>query len=162
LSLGPVLVLAAVLVGWVSRDRESRAVGVVLLAGLLAGVLGAVGYLGYMSAHYLGPPLRMAIGVGLVAGWYAVMWAAARPAIGPAGRGGYLAAFRQTEPDYVTTWHRAVNPGLQEWLEDTTWPFYEEVFLNYTPVKSAPYALLWRRLGRPWRTPDESERVSYD
>jgi hypothetical protein len=268
----PVLVLAAVLVGCVSRDREARPVGVVLLAGLAAGVLGAVGYLGYSSVHYLGPPLRMAIGVGLVAGWYAVRWAAARPDVGPAvvragrwaafaltglllvagpsrhpssvlnagqlgrelwaratdfaagkaafgptlsdhlarttraidadraargitrppviwsayagqleahykvlhphtdyiihalgpdGRAEYLAAFRRSAPDYVSVYHRNWF-SFAEWLEVSNWSFYEELLLNYEPLLVSPYAVLWRRLDRPWRTPDEAGRVSYD
>jgi hypothetical protein len=269
---GPVLVVAAVLLGWVSRDRGWRPVGIVLLAGLAAGVLGAVGYLGYMSAHYLGPPLRMMIGVGLVAAWHAGSWAAAHPAFGPAaarafrfagvilagvllvagpsrhqssvmeakplyrdlraaaadfsagkasfgptlsahlanmthaidadraarggtrlpviwsayagqleahygvlhphtdylihalgptGRADYLAAFRRAEPDYVSAYHRKWF-SFAEWLETADWPFYEEVLLNYEPLRVTPHAVLWRRLDRPWQAPDDTCRVSYD
>src|SRR5207248_8300851 len=83
-------------------------------------------------------------------------------AIGPAGREEYLAAFRRANPDYVTTYRRDVF-SYEEWLQNATWPFYEELLLNYEPIAVGSLAVLWRRAAEPWRTPDLSAgRVTRD
>lgn len=72
-------------------------------------------------------------------------------AVGPAGRAAYLDAFRRADPEYVTTFHRG-GSGHQEWLEVSTWPFFEEVLLNYEPAGRSAVFTLWRRRPGPWRT----------
>jgi hypothetical protein len=83
-------------------------------------------------------------------------------AIGPTGREEYLAAFRRTNPDYVTTYRRD-SFSYEEWLQQTTWPFYEELLVNYEPVLVGSLAVLWRRATEEWRTPDPTAgRVTYE
>ena len=86
-ALGPAAAVAAVVLGWASRDRAARPTGLVLLAALADGLLGGVGYLGYVSIHYFQPLGRLALTVGLVLAWHAWVWAANRPAVAPVSRG---------------------------------------------------------------------------
>jgi hypothetical protein len=82
-------------------------------------------------------------------------------AIGPHGREAYLDAFRRARPDYVIV----CKPDMQfeQWLQHATWPFYEEVLLNYEPVKLGCAEVLWRRADAPWRSPDPAAgRVTRD
>jgi hypothetical protein len=272
-AVGPAVALAAVVGGWMSRDRAARPLGVVLLAALAGGLVGGVGYLGYISIHYLQPLSRVAIAVGLVLTWHAWQWATTRAAfapaagralrlglavltgvaivagptphapssvadvrasarqvretaellrdgpvslgpfvsrhvaemtgaidadraargvtrppviwntyasaieshygvlhpatdyiihaIGPTGRETYLEAFRRTRPDYVIL----CKPDMQfeAWLQHATWPFYEEVLLNYEPLLYGCAGVLWRRADAPWRSPDPTAgRVTRD
>lgn len=74
-------------------------------------------------------------------------------AIGPTGRDDYLAGFRAANPDYVVTLRR--DPyEIEEWLQNSTWPFYEELVLNYGVRATTKECLLWSRQPGPWRTPD--------
>jgi hypothetical protein len=272
-AIGPAAVLAAVVVGWMSRDRAARPLGVVLLAALAGGLIGGVGYLGYISIHYFQPLGRVAIAVGLVLAWHAWQWATTRAAfadaagrglrfglavltavaivagpspyapssvaevrayarhvretvdilrdgratmgpfvsqhaaemtgaidadraargitrppviwntyaseiesrygihhpatdyiihaIGPTGREEYLEAFRRSQPDYVVL----CKPDMtfEQWLQNATWPFYEEVLLNYEPLLYGCAGVLWRRAAAPWRSPDPTAgRVTRD
>jgi len=82
-------------------------------------------------------------------------------AIGPAGRDEYLAAFRRTGPDYVVTFRRDTF-AYEEWLENATWAFFQEVLLNYEPLAAGSVAVVWRRTDHPWRIPTTEGRVSRD
>jgi hypothetical protein len=268
-GFGPVLVLVTGIVGVVRANPAARPAGVVLLAALVAGSLGGIGYLGYDSTHYLLPVLRMALVVALAAGWSAVRWYTTDPerarmvvpagraavaaltvmflfigpthwplaatpqlaletraaatdyttgrarlaphldtylraltgpidadraaagttrppviwsmyaglledhygvfhphtdyvihAIGPRGREDYLAGFRATQPDYVVIFRRDFF-SYEEWLQHGTWPFYEELVLNYDVRAVTHECVLWKRRPEPWRSPDPADgRVS--
>lgn len=81
-------------------------------------------------------------------------------ALGPTRRAGYLDAFRRAEPDYVSTPRRG---GFEEWIQQATWPVYEELALNYDPVVKSWAGVLWRRRPGPWRMWGESAgEVSYE
>lgn len=82
-------------------------------------------------------------------------------ALGPARRAGYLAAFRAAEPDYVCTFRRSFFPPFEEWLQQTTWPFYEEVALNYEVLTRTWAGVVWRRRPGPWRTSTTAAELSY-
>src|SRR5207253_311607 len=73
-------------------------------------------------------------------------------ALGPEQRAAYLANFRQTQPAYVQTARRSDLP-YEEWLQKTTWGFYEELCLNYEVLGETYHTLLWRRNSEPWKFP---------
>ena len=79
-------------------------------------------------------------------------------ALGPDGRGDYLARFRECQPDFAVTIRRQYT-GHEEWLQAAHWPFYEELLLNYEHVGSTFAAHLWKRTHRPWRSPTHSSIV---
>jgi len=82
-------------------------------------------------------------------------------ALGPARRAGYLAAFREAQPDYVCTFRRGYFPPFEEWLQQTTWPFYEEVAQNYEVLTRTWVGVVWRRRPGPWRTGTTAAELSY-
>lgn len=272
-AIGPAAVCAAIMVGWASRDRAARPLAVILLPALFCGLLGGVGYLGYISIHYLQPLGRLSVVVGLVLAWRAWSWATTRApfaaeagralrlalgvvtavaivagptfaypssvvmlptsarvlrehveilrdgrtvmgpgvskfveevmgaidgdraargvtrppviwntyagevearygvrhpatdyiihAIGPTGREQYLEAFRRAQPDYVILCKPEME--FEQWLQHATWGFYEEVLLNYQPLRYAGLGVVWRRADGTWRSPDpQAGRVTRD
>jgi hypothetical protein len=64
-------------------------------------------------------------------------------ALGPA-RAAYVERFRQTKPEYVLT-IRTDYTDYEEWLRNSTWPFYREVLDHYEIAGETPFALLWKR-----------------
>jgi hypothetical protein len=70
-------------------------------------------------------------------------------ALAPGGRARYLEAFNQRQPQYVTTVRNDFT-RYERWLQETSWPFYETLLLNYQPITTTSHSILWRR------TPDAS------
>ncbi|MCC6361050.1 MAG: hypothetical protein IT450_20100 [Phycisphaerales bacterium] len=71
-------------------------------------------------------------------------------ALGPERRRAYLEKFRELRPHFVQTIDRGYT-SFEEWLQNTSWDFYEDVLNNYTIVANTAYSLLWRRTESPWR-----------
>lgn len=64
-------------------------------------------------------------------------------ALGSEARKKYIDDFIKIKPQYVIT----MNKGwfvYEEWLQNSTWQFYEPLLYNYTPYK-AGFALLWKK-----------------
>jgi hypothetical protein len=118
------------MVGAIDADRAARGV-------TRPPVLWSV-YAGRLEAHY---------GVFHPYSDYAIH------ALGPARRAGYLAAFRESQPDYVVTC-RTPQFGYEEWLRNSTWAWYEELLANFEPFSTGERFVIWRRTGDGWRTPD--------
>lgn len=72
-------------------------------------------------------------------------------ALGPKGRTQYLETFSRKRPQYVTT-VRSDFTRYERWLQETSWPFYETLLLNYQPLTTTSHSILWRRLpDTPWQ-----------
>ena len=110
------------------------------------------------------PPVIWSTYAGLLEAHYGVFHPDADyiiHALGPDRRAGYLAAFRAARPDYVCTFRRAYWGSYEEWLQQTTWPFYEEVARNYEVLTRTWAGVLWRRRSGPWRTDATVAETNY-
>lgn len=67
-------------------------------------------------------------------------------------RADYFKRFAEIRPPFVQTMRRDFFM-YEEWLQATSWPFYEQLLLNYEVVAISEWSLLWRRTDRPWREP---------
>jgi hypothetical protein len=65
-------------------------------------------------------------------------------ALGLERRQRYLEAFDRARPDIVQT-ELLASFRFEEWLEVTTWPFYERVLRDYVPARLSNYSIFWRR-----------------
>jgi hypothetical protein len=75
-------------------------------------------------------------------------------ALGPIRRAEYLAAFRESQPDFVITF-KTSQFGWEPWLRNSTWQFYEEMLLNYDALPTAQNRFsVWSRKPETWRTVD--------
>ncbi|HEY2909007.1 MAG TPA: hypothetical protein VGI99_02115 [Gemmataceae bacterium] len=82
-------------------------------------------------------------------------------ALGAKRRAGYLAAFREAQPDFVITFKPSAF-GWEPWLRNSTWDFYEEMLLNYDVLPTIQKRFsVWRRKDAPWRNVDPSVGVEY-
>jgi len=77
-------------------------------------------------------------------------------ALGKGERARYLDTFRQTNAPYAYSLRKGYFP-YEEWLQNTTWPFYEELFLNYEPLCKTFAGILWKRKPGDWRQVEEFE-----
>ena len=75
-------------------------------------------------------------------------------ALGKGERARYLDKFRQTNAPYAYSLRKSYFL-YEEWLQNTTWPFYEELFLNYEPLCKTFAAILWKRKPGDWRRAEE-------
>ena len=75
-------------------------------------------------------------------------------ALGKGERARYLDKFRQTNAPYAYSLRKSYFL-YEEWLQNTTWPFYEELFLNYEPLCKTFAAILWKRKPGDWRQAEE-------
>jgi hypothetical protein len=65
-------------------------------------------------------------------------------ALGPEGRDAYVNSFRTTRPQLAQT----VRPSYtfyENWLENTTWAFYDELLDWYTVESMTPWSVFWKR-----------------
>jgi hypothetical protein len=82
-------------------------------------------------------------------------------ALGPVRRQQYLEKFRQSQPDFVQTVRRSLflqlpdNHDYEQWLQNTTWDFYEDVLRNYEITKVTDRFFLWKRTTDHWVSPPE-------
>ena len=69
-------------------------------------------------------------------------------ALGPDRWDHYLATFRKTNPEFVTT----PNPdfSFEEWLQNEHWEFFEDLLNNYAPLRTVEHATIWYRKNGPW------------
>jgi hypothetical protein len=67
-------------------------------------------------------------------------------------RAAYIAGFAKGQPAFVQTLRRD-QLLYEEWLQTTTWGFYERLLDNYEPALQTDFSQLWRRTGRMWREP---------
>lgn len=73
-------------------------------------------------------------------------------ALGPERRREYVAAFDQTQPDYVITMRQGFF-RYEEWLHNAHWDFYERVVQNYRVKEHTAHSLIWeRKPNQPWKT----------
>src|SRR5262249_33597048 len=71
-------------------------------------------------------------------------------------RHAYALRFAEVRPRFVQTMRRDWVPfQYEEWLQTTSWDFYERLLLNYEIIKLSDWSLLWRRTDRPWRAPQD-------
>lgn len=80
-------------------------------------------------------------------------------ALGAERRARYLETFTRLRPQVVQTMRRAVF-GYEDWLRQTSWDFYEELFRRYRPHAVTGHSIYWvpagsatdgLRLGSPTR-----------
>ena len=105
------------------------------------------------------PPVIWSTYAGLVEAHYGVFHPAEDyiiHAIGKSGRERYLEAFRTADPDYVITC-RASAMAYEVWLQNTNWPFYEEVAMNYDVLELTSDTIVWVRRPGPWQVPDPTD-----
>ena len=75
-------------------------------------------------------------------------------ALGPQYRTAYVDKFRAARPRLVQT----VDPGYtkyEAWLENTDWPFYDELLDWYTVVGTTPWSIYWERRERQTAKPEQ-------
>jgi hypothetical protein len=77
-------------------------------------------------------------------------------ALGP-GRERYLESFDAENPDIVQTVRPSQFNGYEEWLQTTTWPFYERLVERYTVAAMGSRTIFWKR--RPAVTPSPSTQT---
>jgi hypothetical protein len=80
-------------------------------------------------------------------------------ALGDAGRAEYLRRFREVRPRFVSTARRG-STIYEEWLQNSTWEFYEDLARNYRPVASSPYFVFWEQ--RPEASWQVDERWDHE
>lgn len=85
------------------------------------------------------------------AGWLEAQNATFQPsfdyiihALGPTNRGKYLATFRTANPRLVQT-VRPTYTQYEPWIENTSWPLYEDLLQHYQIVQETPWSLFWER-----------------
>ncbi|HZS04865.1 MAG TPA: hypothetical protein VFD58_08535 [Blastocatellia bacterium] len=82
-------------------------------------------------------------------------------ALGPERRKRYLETFRLTRPEIVQTVRRSLfiayakNRDYEQWLQNTSWDFYEEVLSNYEILSVSDMFFTWKRTAYPWVSPDQ-------
>ncbi|MFL5330114.1 MAG: hypothetical protein ACJ8C4_14525 [Gemmataceae bacterium] len=64
----------------------------------------------------------------------------------------YISEFAKRQPAFVQTMRRD-QMLYEEWLQTTTWGFYERLLDNYEPALRMDFSEFWRRTGRMWREP---------
>jgi hypothetical protein len=75
-------------------------------------------------------------------------------ALGSEARQKYVDAFDKTQPEYTITIRRQYS-YFEEWIQFTSWDFYQRVIDNYTPVKLTGSHILWqRKADQAWKKPD--------
>jgi len=78
-------------------------------------------------------------------------------ALGDAGRAEYLRRFREVRPRFVGTSRRSFTV-YEEWLQNSTWEFYEDLARNYRPVASSPFFVFWaQRPEASWQVDERWE-----
>lgn len=71
--------------------------------------------------------------------------------LGSSERKKYVQDFRSAQPDYVqTSVDNFDNSNFHAWSLNTSWNFYEQVLLNYSPAYSYDYMAIWRRNRNSW------------
>jgi len=65
-------------------------------------------------------------------------------ALGAAARKKYVENFRTVRPEFVTT-IRSKFTAYEQWLQNTSWNFYEEIVNNYSPVGFTHYSVIWEK-----------------
>jgi hypothetical protein len=70
-------------------------------------------------------------------------------ALGPARRDRYLQTFIDAKPEYVET-IRKLGFRYEEWLQSTSWDFYELVLRNYDAILATDHSILWQRRNGAW------------
>ena len=69
-------------------------------------------------------------------------------------RGPYVAEFAKLQPMFVQTMRRDIMK-YEEWLQTTTWDFYQRLLENYEIVAKSDFSLLWQRTDKPSREPTD-------
>ena len=69
----------------------------------------------------------------------------------------YLATFKATDPEFVTTMGPVFS--FEEWLQNERWEFYEALLDNYEPIGQVEHAVVWHRNHAPWRDASEDFQV---
>jgi len=65
----------------------------------------------------------------------------------------YIKRFASIQPAYVITMDGSAF-RYEEWLQTTTWPFYELLILNYNVSAQANQTILWQRKAGAWIEPE--------
>lgn len=65
-------------------------------------------------------------------------------ALGDERRAAYVGALAASRPEYVTTMRRSFF-AYEQWLQNTSWPFYRELLMNYEPRLQTAYRVVWGR-----------------
>jgi len=65
-------------------------------------------------------------------------------ALGAAARKKYVENFRTVRPEFVMT-IRSKFTAYEQWLQNTSWNFYEEIVNNYSPVGFTHYSVIWEK-----------------
>ncbi len=65
-------------------------------------------------------------------------------ALGKAAREQYVLKFDALRPRFATTVRRSYSP-YEEWVETTSWPFYERLVADYRPVARSSQYVFWER-----------------
>lgn len=69
-------------------------------------------------------------------------------ALGNEQRDEYLETFKTSAPEFVQTFKRGYTPW-EEWLEVTTWGFWDHLIDHYEPYKFIEHSIFWRRTTQP-------------
>lgn len=71
--------------------------------------------------------------------------------LGSSERRKYVEDFVRVKPDFVqTSVDNFDNSNFHSWSLNTSWNFYEQMLLNYTPVYSYDYMMMWQRNSEEW------------
>ncbi len=71
--------------------------------------------------------------------------------LGSSERRKYVEEFVRAQPDFVqTSVDNFDNSNFHSWSLNTSWNFYEQMLLNYTPVYSYDYMAMWQRRPEVW------------
>ncbi len=70
-------------------------------------------------------------------------------ALGPQERASYLNSFETIKPTAVITL-RGGYFQYEPWLENETWPFFEQLYTNYHPQAIDGTTIVWRRNNASW------------
>lgn len=65
-------------------------------------------------------------------------------ALGDERRAAYVGSLASSKPEYVTTMRRSFF-AYEQWLQNTSWPFYRELLMNYEPRLQTAYRVVWER-----------------
>ena len=81
-------------------------------------------------------------------------------ALGPKSRASYLNTFLEVKPEFVKTEPRSF--AYEQWLQNSSWPFYEELLTQYSIVETTRRAMLWRRSPGPTGTTSPAVEIPLD